>query len=281
MNAKINGDARSEALAQTERAREDRTQNDAKADHQAALYRGQTTFAHAHRAHAKLLSNKLRANKLRARLAQARKARTTKRGKFNAPRKTHAQVLKHANAHASMLRSPMHRAGGLRVSRDGGRGGQQGQGQQGQGQSGGQQRDQNRRERSWRRSSLQNVSTSAVKGIDHATTNIADACCDALLSLRRQLATNPHARIDTSLLRLAREATAARFAQGETDAGSIQEIKARLIERADKHAATSARLESFNLLAGLHLLMMQRPLRRSNAARTGNVLNALELASHV
>ncbi|MDR5759443.1 hypothetical protein [Caballeronia sp. LZ035] len=286
MNPKVGGDARTEALAQAERAREDRAQHAAGSDHQASLYRGQTAFANAHRAHAKLLSNKLRANKLRARLAQARKPRMTKRGKFSASRKTAPQVLKHA--HASMQRSPLHRAGGSRVTRDGGRGGgQQGQNQgQGQGQrqgQGQQQRDQDRRERSWRLSSLHAApvaSSASANLLDHTATHLADACCDALLSLRRQLQTNPHARIDSLLLRLAREATAARFAQGSLDAGSIEAIKERLIERSKKHGAPSARMADFNLLAGLHLLMMQRPLRRSNQARTNATLHALD-ASHV
>lgn len=287
MNPKVGGDTRTEALAQAERAREDRAQHAAGSEHQASLYRGQTAFAHAHRAHAKLLSNKLRANKLRARLAQARKPRMTKRGTFSASRKTARQVLKHA--HPSMLRSAAHRASGSRVTREGGRGGgQQGQSQgQGQGQ-GQQQRDPDRRERSWRRSSMHAVavaSPGSANLLDHTATHLADACCDALLSLRRQLETNPHARIDSLLLRLSREAIAARLVQGSLDAGSIDAIKAQLIERADKDVAASPRMADFNLLAGLHLLMMQRPLRRSNQARTHATLQALETrhpnASHV
>jgi type III secretion regulatory protein HpaA len=269
-----------DAVAQTEHAREDHTRTDARSTHQAVLYRGEKTFTHAHQAHAKLLSNKLRANKLRARLAQARKTRTTRRARFSAPRKTQPKMLKHAGAHASLLRSHLHRAGGLRVSRDGGRGGGQ-QGQQQQGQGGGQQGQQQRRERSWRRSSTQSVSSAHSAAVfDHTTREIADACCDALLSLRRQLATNPHARIDASLMRLARDATAARFAQHALEGGSFEAIKAQLIERAEKHAPSSPRMASFNLLAGLHLLMMERPLRRSNASRMDSTLSALELASH-
>jgi type III secretion regulatory protein HpaA len=275
--------ARADALAQTERTREEHAQNDARADHQATLYRGHTTFTHAHRAHAKLLGNKMRANKMRARLAQARKARAARRGKFAAPRKTNAPMLRHANAHGA-LRSHLHRAShGLRVTRDGGRGGRQG-GQQGQGQGqgqshGDQQRD--RRERSFKRaaSNVASADTTHVQSINARDSLhlLADACCDALLALRDELAENPHARIDMPILRLARDATVARLALNASHESGFDAIRTRLVERATKRGTqTSPRLAHFNLLAGLHLLMMQRPLRRSNAARADNTLKALE-----
>jgi hypothetical protein len=293
---RVDANARADAVAQTERAREQRTQNDTRNDHQASLYRGQTNFTHAHRAHAKLLSNKLRANKMRARLAQARKTRATRRGKFAAPRKTHAPVLRHAG-HASMLRAHLHRAGGARVTRDGGRGGGQGNhgGQQGQG--GQQQRDgrqQQRRERSWRRSASEAsapIAIDAVRAEQAMLTGkesthpqaLADACCDALLALRDTLAANPQARIDMSILKLAREATAARFAADVPPTLGLEAVVTRLAEHSSKakhDEPASPRLAHFNLLAGLHLLMMQRPLRRSNAARADNTLAALETRNH-
>jgi hypothetical protein len=276
---RVDANARADAVAQTERAREQRTQNDARNDRQATLYRGHTNFTHAHRAHAKLLANTLRANKLRARLAQARKTRAARRGKFTTSRKTQAPVLRHAHGHSSALRPHLHRgASGARVTRDGGRGGgQQGQGGQQQQRD---ERQQQRRERSWRRgigeaaTSGENVAMLAHRGGEHDT--LANACCDALLSLRDKLAANPHARIDPSILRLAREATAARLASGTSHTMGFDAIVARLAERSGKHAQSSPRLAHFNLLAGLHLLMMERPLRRSNAARTDSTLEALE-----
>jgi hypothetical protein len=276
---RVDANARADAVAQTERAREQRTQNDARHDHQATLYRGHTNFTHAHRAHAKLLANKLRANKLRARLAQARKTRAARRGKFTASRKTNAPVLRHAHGHASALRGQLHRgASGARVTRDGGRGGgQQGQGGQQQQRD---ERQQQRRERSWRRGigeaagSVASVSMLAHSIDAHDT--LADACCDALLSLRDKLAANPHARIDSAILRLAREATAARLASDAPHAMGLEAIVTRLAERSNQHAQASPRLAHFNLLAGLHLLMMERPLRASNTARSDNTLAALE-----
>lgn len=304
--------ARTEALAQTGRTREDRAQDTKHADHQASLYRGQTTFAHAHQAHAKLLANKQRANKLRAKLAQARKQQAAKRGKFAAPRKATAQVLRPIRMPASMLRGMQQRPNGQRVTRDGGRGGQGGgghggqEGQQEQGQGRGQRDGRDRRDGAARFTVQSRGVAAPAQSATHAAnaaqtvTRIsahaahdahvfADACCDALLTLRAQLVAQPQANLDTALLHLARDAVATRLAHGalampgEAMFARLAELSAQRSNssNADAHVPTRAdsndRLGRFHLLAGLHLLMMTRPLRESAAARTESTLAALDL----
>jgi len=284
--------ARLESLAQIDRVREDRALNEGQTDRRAALYKGRTVFAHAHRAHAKLLANKLRANTVRARLAQARKTRAAKRGKFEAQRKPSAPVLKHGGAQASGLRSHLHRHNGMRVTRDGGRGGQGGQGNQDGQQEPGQERRDGREKQQRRefikRSSAARASNASWLGAafdrQEASTHApTDACCDALLDLREQLATNPHARIDQPVLRIAREIVTARLSAAAPEATQLAAVLARLGTRAAlrsnalaPHAPGSSRLAHFNLLLGLHVLMMQRPLRQSSACRTSSTLAALE-----
>ncbi|WP_199272476.1 hypothetical protein [Paraburkholderia acidisoli] len=324
--------ARTEALAQTERTREDRAQDTKHADHQASLYRGQTTFAHAHQAHAKLLANKARANKLRAKLAQARKQQAAKRGKFAAPRKTTAQALRPIRMQATLLRGMQPRTHGQRVTRDGGRGGQGGSGghggqdgQQRQGQGRGQRDGRDRRDGVARfAEQTRGVPTPGVATVASPATRaahvtqamqvtqatnaaqpgshlpahaghdahaFADACCDALLNLRAQLAAQPQASLDTALLHLARDALATRLAHGalampaeamfarlaELSAQRNAAAQSRTTAPAPARADSTDRLGRFHLLAGLHLLMMTRPLRESAAARTDSTLAALDL----
>nr|WKF60267.1 hypothetical protein HUO10_004788 [Paraburkholderia busanensis] len=258
--------ARLDALTRTDRAQSDHARDDARTNHQATLFRGHTNFAYAHHAAAKLLANRQRASKLRARLAQTRQGQANKRARFAASKKAAAQMLRQANVRGLPQRGAPNRAGGLRVSRDGGRGGRGGQsggGQssqdgQKQGQGQGQQQQQQRREREWRHGSGERrVGDAAASraGLDGAAMPdwlvvalehdnggtrehaLADACCDRLLALRDEIAAAPSQRFDARLYRLAGEVTMARAWLGEAAATNFAAVRARLVERTGLRAA--------------------------------------------
>ncbi|WGS54190.1 hypothetical protein LFL96_24495 [Paraburkholderia sp. D15] len=260
--------ARLDALTRTDRAQSDHARDDARSNHQATLFRGHTNFAYAHHAAAKLLANRQRASKLRARLAQTRQGQANKRARFAASKKAAAQMLRQANVRGLPQRGAQNRAGGLRVSRDGGRGGRGGQSgggqssqdgqKQGQGQGQGQQQQQQRREREWRHGSGERrVGDAAASraGLDGAAMPdwlavalehdnggtrehaLADACCDRLLALRDEIAAAPSQRFDARLYRLAGEVTMARAWLGEAAATNFAAVRARLVERTGLRAA--------------------------------------------
>ncbi|MDB5787014.1 hypothetical protein [Caballeronia mineralivorans] len=304
-----------EALEQTDRVQGEQARDKAHENHQAALYRGRTTFAYAHRAHAKALANKLHASKM-----QARRTRANKQTRFAAPRKALAQPSHQPGARAASLRAAAQRIAGQRVSRDGGRSGRGGSGgdqsssQQGQGGSkqgqGQERRDSGSVRRTMAASAGAGTAAEAaptlarlldiVAGQDTGGVRgetLANAHCDALLLLREELAASPGQRFDARLHRLSQEVTAARvWLAGshavDTPAATLlptgfSAIRARLIERATQRSPAqsaaapinAARLREFNLLLGLHLLIHERPLLASRMGHSESVLASLEAGS--
>ncbi|RXV65765.1 hypothetical protein D1006_37770 [Burkholderia stabilis] len=257
--------AAQDGLAQAEQARADRARDDTRATHQAALYRGRTTFTHAHRASAKLLANKLRAAKLRARLAQARRKNAGKRASFAMSRKALAQAPRQAGSSGATRRAMPKSLSGLRVSRDGGRGGQRGGGERQSSQQDGKQqqqgRQQQRQEQDARRVPgklrVAHRGTGAAlpddatlpdwlnDALDHETDGareqaVADACCDELLAMRDELAAAPEQRLDARMYRVAREVTLARTWLGASGATGFEAVRARLVERSRLRGAAAA-----------------------------------------
>ncbi|WP_175846096.1 hypothetical protein [Burkholderia arboris] len=311
--------AAQDGLAQTERTRDERVRDDARASHQAALFRGRTLFAHARNVSARLLANKQLAARLRARLAQARRKNAGKRARFAMPRKAIAQPAQPRGAHGTTRRGTSSPPSGLRVSRDGGRGGQRGGQQQSSQQNGNQQQQQGRQQQQREREPGTRRAPGALRVgrrgaaatlLDDATVPdwlagalghegggareqaVADACCDALLAMRDELAAAPGTPLDARMYRVAREVTLARTWLGPSSAAGFDAVRARLVERSrlrgaatgagESHPAVepAARIRHFNLLLGLQLLALERPAIGSRAARADSILASLEAGAH-
>ncbi|WP_321926242.1 hypothetical protein [Burkholderia sp. BCC1998] len=304
------------SLAQVERSHASQVRDEGRANPQASLYRGRTTFTYSRQTSAKKLADKQHASSLHARLAQKRPARAGEQARFAAPRKAVAQSLRQAGSQAAAQRAGAGRLAGLRVSRDGGRGGNRGGGQQssqqdGQKQQQGQQ--QQRRERDPlrdkgdRRIVAGTASVFPLSGNSAAAHTvwpdwlagavaheagaarwhaIGEAACDALLALRDKLAATPAGRrfagFDAQLYQLAHDVTLARAGLDAPAAPDFETLRARLVERAAQRDATGApppaestRTRHFNLLLGLQLLMLERPLLASRMGRTRGTLASL------
>lgn len=316
--------AAQDGLAQTERTRAEHGRDDARASHQAALFRGRTLFAHARNVSARLLANKQLAARLRARLAQARRKNAGKRARFAMPRKAIAQPAQQRGPHGTTRRGTSSPLSGLRVGRDGGRGGQRGGEQQSSQQDGNQQqqgRQQQQREREPGTRRAPGALRVARRGaaaalLDDATVPgwlagalghdaggareqaVADACCDALLAMRDELAAAPGTPLDARMYRVAREVTQARTWLGPSSATGFDAVRARLVERSRLRSAATgageshpadraapavepaARIRHFNLLLGLQLLALERPAIGSRAARADSILASLEAGAH-
>ncbi|WP_322074574.1 hypothetical protein [Burkholderia cepacia] len=286
------------------------------------MFRGRTTFAHARNASARLLANKQLAARLRARLARARRKNAGKRANFAMPRKAIAQPAQQRGSPGATRPGTSSPLSGLRVSRDGGRGGQRGGEQQSSPQDGNQQqqgRQQRERDPGARRARgtlriANRVASSALPddatvpdwlagALDHEAGGaheqaVADACCDALLAMRDELAGVPGTPLDARMYRVAREVTLARTWLGPSSATGFDAVRARLIERSRLRSAAKGaddsrpvnrtspavelvtRIRHFNLLLGLQLLALERPAIGSRSTRTDSILASLEAGTN-
>jgi hypothetical protein len=280
--------------------------------HFATLYKGKTTFAHVHAK--RLAARNVQARKLGQKLG-ARRPGMAKTSRFVATSKPVARPGKDAQSKAAAKKD-----GQRKVSRDQGRGGRNSQKDQQdrqQGQQGRQdpQRKQPRDEQA-RKDTKRRVATSldGTQGLKKATLPawladaaalpdgperhraIAEACCDALLSLRQQLGTPATPAASARIYRHMQQMHEVQSALGALPGAGFGVIRQRLVDGAARRpvaetaamaalvnttssapvdAASRERLRSFNLLAGLMLLSAERPVTPLYNERAGSVIGSL------
>ncbi|WP_233836505.1 hypothetical protein [Paraburkholderia sp. ZP32-5] len=296
------------ATTHVERARAENAQPQKRA-HFAALYKGKTTFAHS-RAQ-RLATRKAQAHRLAQKLG-ARKPGIAKTARFTHTAKTVSRAGREAGK-ASTSGKGEHR----KVSREQERRGRnqqkeqqdRQQGQQGQ-QKKQQREEQSRESRKRHDGAMIGVQASnerklppwladaaALPAGPERDSAIADACCEALLSLCRQLGAPSSPANSAGLYQHLRQMHDVRSVFGALPASGFGAVRQRLIDSAARRAgaATSAlaagtqaspaeaadvasreRLRSFNLLAPLMMLSSERPVTALADTRAAAIIGSLE-----
>jgi hypothetical protein len=299
----------SAATEHVERTHAERAQPQNRA-HFAALYKGKTTFAHS-RAQ-RLATRKALAHKLAQKLG-ARKPGMAKTTRFNHPAKT-ASRTDRAAGKASASGKGEHRKAGRDQERRG-RNQQKEQQDRQQGQQG-QQKRQQREEQSRGNPKLRDGPIAGIEasnrrklpawladaaalpdGIERDRA-VADACCNALLSLRQQLGTPAAAADGARLYQHIRQMHDVRSVLGALPASGFGAVRQRLIDgiarrpgvetaalAAAAQASSSSEpadvasvepLRNFNLLAPLMMLSGERPATALASARAAGIIGSLE-----
>jgi hypothetical protein len=274
--------------------------------HFASLYKGKTTFAHVRAK--RLATRRTQAQKLAQKLG-TRKPGMAKTTRFAAPAKTAVRDGKAASKTTGSKKDE-HR----KVSRDQGKGGQGSQKDRQQGESGQQKKQQSREEQARREAKSRARSPGGVDvskksllpewlveaaGLPDGAGRqqaIAEACCQALLTLRKHLGTPATPASGARIYLHMQQMQDVRSALGAAPGAGFGAVRQRLIEGASRRPAAEIaeltatarssssapvdvasrdRLRTFNLLAGLLLMSGERPVTGHTGERAAGIVGSL------